>query len=249
MEKFTQKNKEKIRTTYKEWFIRNLTDIEIDGIGTEVIDSIKYFYKNFKDFSEQDIFKMLNKDFRLFFSPKRIFGEAAKIHNLDQSKYKKVKELVVAGAFCLGLKKMGQGEWSIMADEAPDIYIGKFSNRELKEKPFDVTGIELMVIPEIEKNKFNKSEIEKEVVDFIRDKKFHKRYGKFTRLIVQLDFSNQNIQLDLIHNFIKKIKPNPFFQIWLLFFTNDPSNFEVVEIYPGLNRTMVNRNQDKDLLF
>jgi len=145
---------------------------------------------------------------------------------------------------------MGIGEWYIMADESPDIRLSKMSNRRLKEKPFDIVNLEVMTIPAISKNKFDSSQIEKEIIDFIKDKKFNKRYGKFARLIIYLEFHHKDIKLGFLHEIIKKVKSNPFFQFWLFFFSSpDLLRFDIAEIYPNINLITVSRVQDKDLLF
>jgi len=252
MVKLSQKNREKIKRTYKEWFGRELTNSEIDAFEESFINSIKYFYEGFDGFNKKELAQMLDKDVYFFFSPQRIFSEYKKIPQevLKKGKYKKAKELAIAAAFSLNLRKMGLGEYYIMATEAPDIYLTKKTDRGFKKKPFDLVKLEIMTIPAHEKDKFDRVRIERDIIRFIKSKKFTTRYGKFIHLLVYLAFTHKKIKLTFLHEEIKKIKTNPFFQIWLFFFSSpDLLDFDIVEIYPSINQTTLSFAKDKHLIF
>ena len=212
----------------------------------------RYFYEGFDSFNQKELTQILEKDIHFFFSPKRIFSEYRKIPRevLEKGKYKKAKELVIAAAFSLGLRKMGLGEYYIMATEAPDIYLTKKTDRGFKKKPFDLVKLEIMTIPAHEKDKFAQLRIERDVIRFIKSKKFTTRYGKFIHLVVYLAFTHKKIKLTFLHEEIKKIKANPFFQIWLFFFSSpDLLDFDIVEIYPSINQTTFSFAEDRHFLF
>ena len=155
-----------------------------------------------------------------------------------------------ASCFVLSLKKIFNEEWVIKAQDNPDILLVKRNRARFNEKPFNAINLEIMQIPQQEKDKMDQNKIEQEIANFIAKKKFLKRYGKYPHLLVHLNFTHRQLKLENISKAIKNIPGNPFHQIWLRVTTSfDFSKMTSVEIYPNFFKVEFDFEKDMHLYF
>ena len=126
--------------------------------------------------------------------------------------------------------------WMVKAQDNPDIVLVKTSKRSFKEKYIlDMFQVEIMSIPEEAKQQW-KNDFSKSLVDFIKNKKFTKRYGS-CELLVALEFTQLGVPFVDISKEIVKIKDNPYNSIAITAITSEDSiEMTVIRVYPSFSR-------------
>lgn len=138
----------------------------------------------------------------------------------------------------------------IKAQDAPDILlIQPNPDHDAKEKPFKAVSLEIMQIPEIQKQKFGQ-DIESETATFIHDKKFTKRYAGIPHLLVHLNFDHVGFNMIKLSEYMQKIGGGPFHQIWIRVNADPQSRImKVVQIYPTYAEAELDFLNDRDLQY
>ncbi|MFA4998720.1 MAG: hypothetical protein WC514_01750 [Candidatus Paceibacterota bacterium] len=236
------KNIEKIKKVFDENFLRKLSDAEAEVFLKDVLSYTREELSKTLDFNEQKFNQyVFNSELEIFFSPRRINDEIVRIiesigiETLEKSyKYKRASEMVSAMCLALALKKLSGKEWAIKSQDSPDIILVKRNDRGLYDKPFDALAFEIMEIPEQEKQNFG-LDIERGIAEFIKDKKFMKRYldKEKIHLFVYFNFNQMGINLQKVSEILQSFLNNPYHQIWIRTNT-DPTKklLNVTLIYP-----------------
>jgi len=136
----------------------------------------------------------------------------------------------------LALKKLSGEEWMIKSQDSPDIVLVKISNRFFYNHPFDGLRLEIMEISEKEKQGFGEN-VEGEVAEYIRNKKFMKRYQAGTCLLVHFNFNQMGFDLKKVSEKLQSFPNNPYNEIWTRL--NASPNAELMNIsrlYPEFLR-------------
>lgn len=211
-----------IKSEFKKIFLREISDEEASKIFEIMIGSTQELFKRDRKYNEDHSNQYMQGDLQLCFSPTAIREEIQRvidtvgIEELEKSsKYKKMYELGNAQLLALALKKNSGVKWFIISQESPDILLIKKNLDALNQKPFDAVPVEVMQIP-IDALEEIGEDVEVGIANFIRKKKFNKRYHSNTALLVHLNFNAERIiYFDKIANEINKFVDNPFHQIWL----------------------------------
>lgn len=167
-------------------------------------------------------------------------------------KYKIAREMMIASRFCISLKKQTGREWAIKGQDVPDIILVSPNGGDWKGKPFDAIKLEVMQIPAREQGNWSEAEVEQKIAEFIKDKKFLKSagMGALLHLVVHLNFSSTNLNLQKIFEALAKLPGNPFHQIWLLLATSPDWRTHIAcLVYPGYKVVQVDLAHDSHLLF
>jgi len=249
------KNLRKIEKVFLENFSRKLSRKETQ----EVLDSLLSYSRKISEgipgFSEER-FECYIRNVEISFSPKAVFHQVVKIiqevgvdvYEKD-GRYKRARELFSASELVLALKKIYGEEWAIKSQDNPDIILAKQSNRSWLEKPIDAIKLEIVSIPQVEREKW-KGDVTQEFVNFIEKEKFLKRYGPYTHLLVVLDFQEEGLDMKKISEQIKLLQKNPYHQIWFIAgITQDFSIIKVGLVYPNYNATTINKLEESSLFF
>jgi len=230
------------------------------------IEKIKQIYKNdfgkeiestkLQSYSFTNIDKMSVHDLYPIYSPLRIFNEKNNIIKESgkndfntKEKYKKLRELLLVSILSLTFNKYNLGKWYIKSDEAPDIKLHKFNEQIAKGGQGFFQDIEIMFIVERVTSQWIEN-IETEITNFIKDKKFLKSYGHNTSLFVSISFNQiVKIKFDNINELFRK-DDVPFKQIWILSKTpKDEEEYNIFEVYPYRNNMIFNFNIDRKYFF
>lgn len=249
---------ERIKKIFFYNFRRTLTSKEADEIFENMVSRTKKELVKIPGIREKDIKKYFEtKKIEIVFSPKQIDEEILSIikkvglQALEKSNdYKRLGEMSDASCLALALKKIFNDEWVVKAQDSPDILLVKLSGARFNKKPFSAINLEIMQIPQREKERMNQDKIEQEIARFIAEKKFLKRYGKYSHLLVHMNFTHKQLRLGDISNAIRNIPKNPFHQIWVRA-TTDPafSKMALVEIYPNFFKVEFDFEKDSHLYF
>ncbi len=248
----------RVKQIILERFSRNISDEEAKDIldktikQTETLQStVSGFSKSRYGLAYDDVSKL-----EIYFSPNAITDQVRRLVEEVGDKfetnirYQHAREMTIASRFVIGLKKALGQEWMIKGQEAPDILLAMKNEKPWTKKPFNAIRLEIMVVPEIVKNKWTNN-IENAFVDFISKTKFSKRYGKYTHLLILIRFTHKNLDLVTIQKKLSELKDNPYHQIWVMALT-DPTGYEfmICLIYPDYQRTEINlHTEGAELVF
>ena len=249
------KNLKKIRRVFQENFSRKLGREEVEEILKNLLNYSEKINKGISGFS-QERFEHYLRDIEIVFSPNAIFHQIGKIVHeagIDafgkDGRYKRARELFSASEFVLALKKIYGEEWMIKSQDSPDIILAKPSNRSWFEKPTDAIKLEIMDIPQVERERWQ-GDITQEFTDFVKKKKFLKRFGPYTHLLIVLNFKEKDLDIEKISKQIKVLPNNPYHQIWFTAgITQDFSILKVGLIYPEYITTTIDKLKEPSLFF
>lgn len=241
---YTKRYKKVIKDCYEANFGRIISDSEIEEGISRLLPRMERDFKTLPDFSEESFNRYMNgNNLDLTFSPACIYAEIAKIVTeigadkfSSLGKYKRTREMEVASRICLALHKTTGAMWMIKAQDNPDIVLAKMGDRSLKEKYIlDILQVEIMTIPEEARQSWV-NDFTTSLVDFIKKKKFDKRYGS-CELLISLDITQPSVPFSDISKEIIKIKNNPYNSIVITAITSeDSTNVTVIRIYPAFSR-------------
>jgi hypothetical protein len=244
IDKYIKRYEKKIRESYQINFGRNISDQEIKNGVSSLLSRMRDDFKKMPDFSEKNFDHYMNgNNLDLIFSPSCIYSEintaliqVGSNKFLSLNKYKRLREMEVVARLCLAIRKTTGDVWMIRTQDNPDILLSKINNKSLKKKGiFDILQVEIMTIPENESNKWNNSFVSS-LVDFIKDKKFNKRYGQ-CELLISLNITKMGVPFIDISNEIAKIDNNPYNSIEITAMTNeDSTDVTVIRIYPSFSK-------------
>ena len=254
--------KDKIKKVFKDNFLRYLSDEEVDVFFETMLSTSRSKFSKIEGFTEEKFQRYLqaekhsNSDLEVVFSPLSIETEIVRIINeigleaLEKSsKYKRLYEMVNAVCLCLAIKKISGEEWMIKPQDNPDILLIRTNNNRFNEKPIDAAPLEIMQIPEEVLKSFN-NDIENKVAEFIKEKKFNKRYGNEAHLLVHLNFNLMGFNLKKLSERLKSFSNNPFHQIWTRANT-DPSSstMNISQVYPNFSAVEIDFIKEKNLYY
>lgn len=250
--------RKRIKDIFFENFRRELSLIEVETMLNDMLLRTKEELSKIPDFKESDYEKYFATDeIQIVFSPRQINHE---IHSIIQKigideletskKYKRLSEMNNAACLALALKKSTGEEWVVKGQDNPDILLISRSGQGFREKPFRAINLEVMQVPQQSKDKMNQSSVEVDVAQFIKEKKFLKRYGPYPHLIVHLDFNHMGFKLETLSEEIRKLPGNPFHQVWIRA-TTDPtfSTMVLTQIYPDFFTVKFDVRKDISLYF
>lgn len=173
-----------VKKTFKDNFLRELTDEEAGEFVDKMISQTRDAFSGIIGFSEEKFQQYISKNFVIGFSPAAIDSEIRGAINkigidaLENShEYKRLSEMSNACCLARALKKMFNQEWMIKAQDSPDIILVKQSARSFDSKHLDAVMLEIMEIPEYARSVLG-DDIELGIAEFIKNKKFNKRYEK-----------------------------------------------------------------------
>jgi hypothetical protein len=139
---------------------------------------------------------------------------------LENKRFKKVSEEVLpAMFFTLLLKKLGIGEFLIVMSDVPDIALVDFNrtaqNKLTRKAP--AIPVEAIFIPEntIRQDHRPISQEEKVANIIISKKMSIMRYIPETILLVTLNASLENFDVQKLSSLLQEYKANPFHQVWI----------------------------------
>jgi hypothetical protein len=257
IEKYKKRYKKVIQDSYNINFGRIITDLEIEEGISKLLPRMEEDFKKLPDFSEQNFNRyMEGNNLDLTFSPACIYAEIRQIITQigvngfsSLRKYKRAREMEVAARICLALHKNSDAMWMIKAQDSPDIVLVKIGDRSLKEKYIlDMLQVEIMSIPEEEKQQWEDN-FTKSLVDFIKNKKFTKRYGS-CELLIALEFTQPSVPFIDISKEIIKIKDNPYNSIAITAITSeDSTEVTVIRIHPSFSRIDFNLVTEENLWY
>ena len=257
IEKYIKRYKKVIQGSYNANFGRIISDLEIEEGISRLLPRMEEDFKKLPDFSEQNFNRyMEGNNLDLTFSPACVYAEIRKIITQigvnefsSLRKYKRVREMEVATRLCLALHKNSNAMWMIKAQDSPDIVLVKTGNRSFKEKYIlDMLQVEVMSIPEKEKRHWEDN-FSKSLVDFIKNKKFTKRYGS-CELLITLNFTQLGVPFVDISKEIIKIEDNPYNSIAITAITSeDSTEATVIKIYPTFSRIDFNLVTEPNLWY
>ncbi|MFA6145931.1 MAG: hypothetical protein WC697_01185 [Patescibacteria group bacterium] len=246
----------KIKKVFKENFLRELSDKEASDFFNDLLIQSKLELSKIPGFTEEAFQRYFSNELEILFSPKAINKEILRIINIigiesleNSSKYKRLSEMTDASCLVLALKKLYAEEWMIKAQDNPDILLVKHNADSFNKKPFDAVALEIMQIPERAKKTFSQ-DIEKDIAEFIRDKKFNKRYGEKPHLLIHFNFNQMGLKLKMISEILYSFPNNPFHQIWIR--ANTDSTFRIMNIsmvYPKFTPVQIDMLKEQHLLF
>lgn len=248
-------SKEKIKKIFKENFLRELSEEEVYEIYEKLLLYTKLELSK-AGLTEKQIEEYFKKSFEMVFSPGAIHAEVFRIANeigieaLENSKkYKRLSEMMDASCLAIALKKLRGEEWMIKSQDQPDTLLVKRSEKPSNEKPFNAFYLEVMQIPENIKESF-KADVETEMAKFIKDKKFYKRYGRISCLLVHLNFNYTAFKIKKLSEELCILPGNPFHQIYTR--TNTDPNFgmmDIAMIYPKYSSITIDFKKERDLFY
>ncbi|OGI26200.1 MAG: hypothetical protein A3J76_01260 [Candidatus Moranbacteria bacterium RBG_13_45_13] len=251
-------SQEKIKKVFFDNFRRTLTPAEIDEIFKNMVAQTTKELSKIPNIQQRDIDRYFETEkFEIVFSPRQVHKEISIIlkniglQTLEESKkYKRLSEMNDAACLSLALKKAWGEEWVIKGQDNPDIILVKRSGKRFNEKPFYGINLEIMQVPQREKEKMNQEKIEQEIAQFIAKKKFLMRYGQYPHLLIHFNFTHKQLRLEEISKAIMKISGNPFHQIWIRA-TTDPafSKMVLTQIYPDFLKVEFDFERDSHLYF
>jgi hypothetical protein len=243
-EKYIQRYKKIIQDFYEMNFMRTISDLEIEEGISRLIPRMKEDFENLPDFSEENFNRyMEGNNLELTVSPRCIYDEISKIiaqiggeQFQSLGKYKRAREMEVVARLCLALRKNNGKMWMIKVQDNPDIVLVKTSERSFKKKYIlDILQVEIMTIPEEARQQW-KNDFTTSLVDFIKNKKFIKRYGS-CELLVALDFTQLGVPFVDISKEVMKIEDNPYNSIAITAITSeDSTEMTVIRIHPSFSR-------------
>jgi hypothetical protein len=245
-----------IKRVFKENFLRDLSDAEAGEFVDKMISQSREDLSKIDGFTEERFQEYLSKNLVLAFSPNAINAEIFKIvkeigiEELEaSSRYKRLAEMSSASCLALALRKILGQTWMIKAQDAPDIILVKKSSREFSDKPFDAIMLEIMEIPEHARQELGE-DIEVGIANFIRTKKFNKRYEGIPHLLVHINLNQQNLNLNRVSSTLQAFSDNPFHNIWSRA-NADPSShvMDISLLTPEFIQTQFDFAQDRELMF
>lgn len=246
MENSRDKYLEIIKSAYLTDFNRTLTAEETNFIFDTVSKHMRSELSKLPDFSEDTFNKYLDSNgITLTYSPAAICSEINRIiETVGQDvfsasrSYKRTREMEIAARVCLMLKKRYGEHWMIKIQDNPDIVVFKVAERSIKSDFMDAIQIEIMSIPEIAKKQLDTNNLVTSLLKFIREKKFKKSYGRCS-LVVNLDFTHQNLDLEQASKLLALYKGNnPYDRIVITaIISQDLTTVTVMQIYPNFLRT------------
>jgi hypothetical protein len=249
--------KEKIKNIFKENFYREPDEKEINNFYDDLLLKTKKEYSKIDGFAEKNLEERIRSkerdesELEIVFSPTFINKEINQsikrigIYVLENSKkYKRLYEMTNALCLALAIKKIYNEEWMIKPQDNPDILFIKRNDNNFNKKPFDVISLEVMQIPEQVMKNFDNN-IEEKMAEFIKEKKFNKRYGNLTHLLVHLNFNYMGFKLKKLSDKLCSFEGNPFPQIWIRTNTEPSSKtINISMVYPEYSTTEINLEKE-----
>jgi len=245
-----------VKKVFKENFLRELTEEEASDIAKRMISQTRESFSSIEGFTEEKFQEYISKNLILVFSPSAVNTEIKKIidtigiETLENSpKYKRLSEMNNAVCLALALKKVFNEEWMIKAQDYPDIVLVKKNSRSFNEKHLDAVMLEIMEIPENARANLG-NDIELGIAEFIKKKKFNKRYEGIPHLLVHLNINQLALNLKRVSELLNSFSANPFHQIWVR--SNADPNSQIMDISlltPEFHQTKIDFVNDRDLYF
>jgi hypothetical protein len=255
--------KEKIRNVFEKNFSKELSEEEVNILLEEILLNSRAKLSKIKGFTEEKFQrylqseKYINSDLEIVFSPLSIDIEVMRIikrigiEALEKSsKYKRLYEMVNAVCLCLAINKIYDEKWLIKAQDNPDILLVKINdNRFFNEKPIDAISLEIMQVP-VQIIKGFTDNIEDKIAEFIKEKKFNKRYGNKPHLLIHLNFDYEGFDLEKLSKKLISLSNNPFYQIWIRTNT-DPafSTMNIAIVYPRYSAIDIDFKKERNLYY
>lgn len=243
MDKFKEAAKNAVLKTYKKNFNIELNEQECNEVLTNMLPFTDSTLRRAPDFSEAAFEMYMRNAHEITFSPACVHNEIKRIikeKGLDllntHDDYKRAREMEVAARFCLANKKMKGDELMIYAQDSPDIILALPGVGQLKKRTIPGFKLEVMEIPQEEFDKWPEDFLPN-MVTFMEEKKFNKRYGDPCSLIVYLNFDHnvQGINISELHRKISSIANNPYNSIFVTINIQVPSQqIGVFQVYPKL---------------
>ena len=188
--------KNKVERFYKEVLSLDISDEELNKCVIDIKKQTKSELSKIPGFNEAKLEIYFRRENGIVFSPRTLHNwiiqivKKIGIEELERShKYKRLSEVNDASCLALALKKLFNEEWMIKSQDSPDTLLVKRNTDDWSKKFLNVIALEIMRIPEQAKKSFG-SDIENDIAEFIKEKKFNKRYEGIPHLLIHLDFNH-----------------------------------------------------------
>lgn len=167
---------------------------------------------------------------------------------IDDPRFKKIKEEVLpACTFTLTLKKLGYGEFVIVSSDVPDIIlVDVASAQEDPRHRANAVPIEAIFPPKQVIESAKGTSFNERLAQVVVDRKFTKRYGAHTCLLITVDARGEEFNAQELSSFLLLQDPQPFHQVWVYAHT-DSSNLSictVARLVPDLHEQVMDLAYD-----
>lgn len=245
-----------VKKVFKENFLRDLTDEEAKNFVDTLFNQTREDFSKIEGFTEEGFQKYMSANLEIAFSPNAVFAEIKMIvdkigiEELEKSaKYKRLSEMNNAACLSLAMNKMFKEKWMIKGQDSPDIILAKVSSRSFKDNHLDAVYLEIMEIPEFARKELG-GDIEPGIAEFIKEKKFIKRYEKAAHLLVHFNIQQMGLDLKKVSEMLRSFKDNPFHQVWSRINTDAQSQvMDISLLTPEFQQTKIDLVNDKEMFF
>ena len=239
MDKYREQIKKSVLKSYKDNFNIDLDDARLEEVLTNLMPFTDDELRKTEDFSDGAFEMYMRNANGPTFSPACVYHEIEGIIKekgvttlMTSQDYKRAREMEIAARFCIANFKKRGDKLMIYSQDNPDIVLALPGVGSLKKRTLVGFQLEVMEIPQIEKDKWQGG-TESSLVEFVRQQKFKKRYGGQCDLIVALNFDFEKMDFPEITKKFNLLKDEiPYEHIWITTGISEEGNVAVIQVYP-----------------